>query len=140
MKKLYFSILLLSLFCSCVSKKKFQTLERELKNQKELFSNQSEMLEKSRKNTADSERLRAASDAEVRLRDAQILAKESKVKDLEAQLQLLRENNDKMLGQIATWGDTNKADANNINKLIEQIDDLNKQLRKERIHRYGTNY
>jgi chromosome segregation ATPase len=123
---------------SCVSKKKFQTLERELKNQKELFSNQSEMLEKSRKNTSDSERSRAAADAEIRLRDAQIVAKENKIKDLETQIELVKANNSNLLNQMTGWNDANKTDANSIYKLIEQIDDLNRQLRKERIYRYGT--
>lgn len=139
MIKLYLPIALIVSLCSCVSKKKFQSLERELKNQKELFSNQSEMLEKSRKNTSDSERIRANADAEIRVRDAQIVAKENKIKDLEAQIVILRANYDKLLLQMTGWNEANKTDGDSINKLIDQINDLNKQLRKERINRYGTN-
>ncbi len=130
MRKLYLIVLLLSLLTSCVSKRKFQTLEKELKSQKELYGNLSDILEKSRKNTADSERLRAMADAEIRSRETQMAAKDTKNKDLENQIEFLRSNNDKLLSQMSKWNETNKADSESIYKLIEQIEELNKFVKK----------
>jgi chemotaxis protein MotB len=130
MIKLWLAMLSLVLMTSCVSNRKFHRLGTELETQKELYGNLSEILEQSRKNTYDSERSRAVAEAEIRAREALIATKDAKNKDLENQIEFLRANNDKLLGQMKSWNEKNNKDSETINRLVEQIDELNNQLKK----------
>ncbi len=122
-------MLLLALLTSCVSKKKFQGLEGDLKDQKMLYSQLTEMLEKARKSTGDCERLRTGAEADIRSRDAQIAAKDSKMKDLEGQIDFLRRNNDKLLNQMSDLNIVNKAGAESIRKSLDQMSDQSKYIK-----------
>lgn len=129
MKKILFPMLLLALLTSCVSKKKFQSLEGDLKDQKMQYSQLTEMLEKARKSTGDCEKLRTGAEADIRSRDAQLAAKDSKVKDLESQIDFLRKNNDKLLNQMSDLNIVNKAGAESIRKSLDQMNDQNKYIK-----------
>ncbi len=122
-------MLLLALLTSCVSKKKFQGLEGDLKDQKMLYSQLTETLEKARKSTGDCERLRTGAEADIRSRDAQLAAKDSKMKDLEGQIDFLRRNNDKLLNQMSDLNIVNKAGAESIRKSLDQMSDQSKYIK-----------
>jgi chemotaxis protein MotB len=129
MKKFLFPMFLLALLTSCVSKKKFQGLEGDLKDQKMQYSQLAEMLEKARRSTGDCEKLRTGAEADIRSRDAQLAAKDGKVKDLESQIDFLRRNNDKLLNQMSDLNIVNKSGAESIRKSLDQMSDQSKYIK-----------
>jgi chemotaxis protein MotB len=129
MRKLFLPFLALALLTSCVSKKKFTALEQGMKDEKMKYSELAELLEKSRKSINDCEKLKIGVESEVRSRDAQIAQKESKIKDLEGQIDFLRRNNDKLLNQMSDLSIVSKAGAESIRKSLDQIDDQSKYIK-----------
>ncbi len=129
MNKLLIPFLAIILLASCVSKKKFVALEGAIKDEKMKYSELAELLEKSRKSMSDCERLRTGVEADVRSRDAQIAAKEGKIKDLEGQVDFFKRNNDKLLNQMSDLSIVSKTGAESIKKSLEQLDGQNKYIK-----------
>lgn len=129
MNKLLIPFLATILLASCVSKKKFVALEGAIKDEKMKYSELAELLEKSRKSISDCERLRTGVEADIRSRDAQIAAKEGKIKDLEGQVDFFKRNNDKLLNQMSDLSIVSKTGAESIKKSLEQLDGQNKYIK-----------
>ncbi len=129
MNKLLIPFLVTLFLASCVSKKKFAALEGAIKDEKMKYSELAEVLEKSRISMSDCERLRTGVEADVRSRDAQISAKESRIKDLEGQVDFFKRNNDKLLNQMSDLSIVSKTGAESIKKSLEQLDGQNKYIK-----------